>query len=352
MSERNGYFVVVEGNERTGKTTQLPLIEAELKARGYDVVVTREPGGTPFAETLRGLILDNSDNKNLDPVTELLLFTAARHDHYLKVVKPALDAGKVVLCSRGFFSTFALQVHPYGNEDLMSLFNHVTALSVGELGDIRPMMVNLTIDDATRDARFAERPIEDVIEGRGETYYAKVAEAYGLLESQPGTITKDGATEPKQLASEIVEELVVWFTEQDKRFEAAMTVEETPEATEAPGAAEQPTTESESDDTVDVEAIQVELNTELDRHAENLIEMVSEEDRYVMSVDWADQINLLRQWINIYIQEMSDKGRPLGREEAAHMVQKISDNLGALLGSWLTMRNIQTMVDKQAVTEA
>lgn len=352
MSNRQGYFVVVEGNERTGKTTQLPLLEAELKARGYEVVVTREPGGTVVAEALRDLVLDASDNKKLDPVTELLLFTAARHDHYLKVVKPALDAGKVVLCSRGFFSTFALQVHPYGDDGLMALFNHITSTSMGVLGDIRPFIVNLTLSEEERQKRFAERPVEDAIEGRGPDYQAKVAEAFGLLESQPGTITKDGALPAEQIAKETVEELVNWFADQDKRLEEAAALETQQQAMSEEEEEEQTSSSEEvvEDTPVDADAIKVELYTELDRHANNLQEMIPEEKRCALAIEWSEQIQLLRSWVDLHVTELSDKGIQHDRQTAATMVQRISDNMGALLGSWLTLRNIEDLVAHKTAT--
>lgn len=353
MSKHQGYFVVVEGNERTGKTTQLPLIEAELKARGYEVVVTREPGGTPFAEKLRHLALSASEEESLDPVTEMLLMATARHDHYVKVIKPALDLGKVVLCSRGFFSTFAYQVHPHGSEELMALFNHVTAVSMGILGDIRPMMVNLTLSEEERAKRFAERPVEDVIEKRDADYQTKVAEAYSLLENQPGTITKDASLPAEQIAKEVVEELVGWFADQDKRFEEAEAARIEQENVAAQAEQEdhvedEGVEESSEPELVDMDALKVELYTELDRHAVNLQNLIPEEQRAAMASEWNEQIQLLRGWVDVHMKELAEKEVQYNRQEAAVNVQKISDNMGALLGSWLTMRNIKDMLEYKA----
>lgn len=349
MSERKGYFVILEGNERTGKTTQLELVANGFRAKGYDVVTTREPGGTPFAEQLREMLLDNSDGKDLDPTTELLMFATARHDHYLKVIKPALEAGKVVVSSRGFFSTFALQVHPTGSEELMGLFNHVTGLSMAELGNVRPMIVNLTLSEEERTKRFTERPVEDAIESRDEIYQSKVQEAYDLLSNQPGTLSKDATTEPNQLAEEIVEELLVWFAEQDKRFEAeAITEDEDSEVAVDEATVEDIETEVSESEFVELSEVKEELQTELTRHGENLQAMIPEEQREAMSSEWNDQLSLLSKWIDIYIEETEEKAVRYTSEEAANTVQKISDNMGALLGSWLTMRNIQDMLDHKA----
>ncbi|NIA13489.1 MAG: dTMP kinase [Nitrospiraceae bacterium] len=107
MSGR-GLFITFEGVEGCGKSTQLERLKAHLESRGRDVVTTREPGGTPIAETLRGLLLDPA-NSAMAPVTELLLYEAARAQHVARLIGPALEAGQVVLCDRFADSTTAYQ---------------------------------------------------------------------------------------------------------------------------------------------------------------------------------------------------------------------------------------------------
>lgn len=103
MSE--GLFLTLEGIDGAGKSSHLDAMEALLKAQGRTVVRTREPGGTPLAETLRGLILEQP----MDPLTESLLVFAARRDHVTQVIEPALARGDVVLCDRFTDATFAYQ---------------------------------------------------------------------------------------------------------------------------------------------------------------------------------------------------------------------------------------------------
>ena len=93
-----GWFITFGGGEGSGKTTQIRRLEEHLRGRGLEVVVTREPGGTPVAEAVREILLDPS----LEPVplTELFLLEAARHDHVEGVIRPALARGAVVLCDR------------------------------------------------------------------------------------------------------------------------------------------------------------------------------------------------------------------------------------------------------------
>jgi dTMP kinase len=103
----NGHFVTFEGGEGSGKSTQLARLAARLAARGLDPLVTREPGGTPVAEGIRALLLDPA----LEPgaLAEALLMEAARADLVATVIRPALAAGRVVLCDRYADSTLAYQ---------------------------------------------------------------------------------------------------------------------------------------------------------------------------------------------------------------------------------------------------
>lgn len=104
---RRGLFITFEGGEGAGKSTQVRLLAEWLKAGGRDVIVTREPGGTPAAERLRELLLDPAID--LDPMEQVLLFYAARRNHVEKVIRPALASGCIVLCDRFADSTAAYQ---------------------------------------------------------------------------------------------------------------------------------------------------------------------------------------------------------------------------------------------------
>ena len=103
-----GKFITLEGGEGGGKSTQARLLATWLEARGQKTLVTREPGGTPLAEKIRGLLLNPVDGYP-DPLTEALLFNAARRDHLMRVIRPALAAGTHVICDRFADSTRAYQ---------------------------------------------------------------------------------------------------------------------------------------------------------------------------------------------------------------------------------------------------
>lgn len=101
-------FISIESVDGAGKTTQVKILVEKLRDRGYEVVLTREPGGTPGADQIRSMIL-GGDTDRWSPMTEVLLFTAARRDHVEKVIRPALQSGKIVISDRYVDSTRAYQ---------------------------------------------------------------------------------------------------------------------------------------------------------------------------------------------------------------------------------------------------
>lgn len=114
MTSRNrGLFITLEGGEGTGKTTQIEALSATLQDKGHDVVLTREPGGTPEAEKLRDLLVQR-DGGDWTPMAEVLLLFAARQMHITTLIQPALDAGKIVICDRFTDSTRAYQSYGHG----------------------------------------------------------------------------------------------------------------------------------------------------------------------------------------------------------------------------------------------
>ena len=99
-----GRFISFEGIDGSGKSTQARRLATHLEGQGHDVVLTREPGGSPGAEDIRALVLEGEPDR-WSPETELLLFTAARRDHLERTIRPALEAGKIVICDRFADST-------------------------------------------------------------------------------------------------------------------------------------------------------------------------------------------------------------------------------------------------------
>lgn len=106
---RKGRFITFEGGEGAGKTTLIQSLAEALSAQGYQVVITREPGGSPLGEKIRSLVLEKDAEVKISSKAELLLFLAARAQHLEEVIMPALKAGKIVLCDRFNDSTVAYQ---------------------------------------------------------------------------------------------------------------------------------------------------------------------------------------------------------------------------------------------------
>ena len=106
---KEGYFITFEGGEGSGKTTLLHQLAAYLTERGFEVITTREPGGTQLGETIRDLVLHHHSSMSIETETELLLFLAARAQHIKEKILPALQAGQFVLCDRFNDSTIDYQ---------------------------------------------------------------------------------------------------------------------------------------------------------------------------------------------------------------------------------------------------
>ncbi|NKB21911.1 MAG: dTMP kinase [Alphaproteobacteria bacterium] len=138
-----GVFITLEGGEGAGKSTQLKLLEQHLIARRIDVICTREPGGVPSAEIIRGLLVDGETDK-WRPLTETLLHFAARHEHIARLIQPALEKGQWVLCDRFADSTTAYQGYAQ-NIDLETI-SSLYRLVVGKLEPHLTILLDLPVE--------------------------------------------------------------------------------------------------------------------------------------------------------------------------------------------------------------
>jgi dTMP kinase len=159
-----GSFISFEGGEGAGKSTQIRRLADRLSAAGFDIVLTREPGGSPGAETIRELLV-NGDADRWSPVTETLLMYAARRDHLERVIRPALDRGAMVLCDRFADSTRAYQ--GAGGDAPASLIaaleDHVLAGSIPDLTLIFDIPATVGLDRAASRggaARFESKGLD------------------------------------------------------------------------------------------------------------------------------------------------------------------------------------------------
>ena len=165
----SGLFISFEGIDGSGKSTQVKRLEAQLRAQGRDVVVTREPGGSPGAEEIRALVLQG-DPDRWSAETEILLFTAARRDHLERTIRPALDAGKIVICDRFADSTRMYQGLSRG--DLRGTVDQLHDLMIGVEPDLT---VLIDMDPAEGHARAKGRQgIEERFEDFGADLQAQM----------------------------------------------------------------------------------------------------------------------------------------------------------------------------------
>ena len=205
-----GFMIVIEGVDHAGKTTQRELLAERLRKDGYDVVVTREPGGTPYAEKIRDLILFPGTEEPIYPETELLLFSAARLQHVRNVIIPAIQAGKVVICDRFVLSTFAYQVWPYVTEEdkeIMNLFYGLMPYVLGQC--IQPVTFFLNLPVEEREARAKARGKENNhLDNRSPEFYEKVNYAFSLTRNDPTTMEIDANRPVDVIANELYETTV------------------------------------------------------------------------------------------------------------------------------------------------
>lgn len=173
-----GKFITLEGGEGVGKSTQAKALAAALRARGIDVVETREPGGSEGAEAIRKLLLEGgADRWSME--AEALLFAAARADHVAKTIRPAVEAGNWVLCDRFLDSSLAYQggAGRLGFEAVRSLHDFGSA---GYLPD-RTLLLALPLSEASSRAVVRDRGEFDRIGGRSGLYHSSVAGAFETL---------------------------------------------------------------------------------------------------------------------------------------------------------------------------
>ena len=172
-----GLFLVLEGVEGAGKTTQARLLEEWLEGLGKSVTTTREPGGTALGEAVRAVLLERSELE-VPPESELLLVLAARAAFVKDVVRPALARGDVVVADRFSLSTFAYQGHGRGLD--LEEVRRLDAFARGGLEPDLTLLLDLPPDEGAGRQRAAGKG-SDRIEGAGEAFHARVASGYRAL---------------------------------------------------------------------------------------------------------------------------------------------------------------------------
>lgn len=189
---KKGLFIVLEGPDRSGKSTQAALLKTWLEGLGREVLVTREPGGTYLSEKIRKILLD--PKSNIEPMTELFLYETSRIKHTLEKIIPALKAGKVIISDRFTLSTTAYQGYGRG----LPLKTVETLNSIATLGLKPDLTVVMDIPDkifARRERAGEKLRGADRIEREPDSFRRRVNRAYKLLARKPG-ITRVNAGRP------------------------------------------------------------------------------------------------------------------------------------------------------------
>jgi len=170
---KKGRLIALEGPDGSGKTTQIELLEKHLKELSYEVVRTREPGGTEISEKIREIILDN-DNSDMSYMCEALLYAASRAQLVSEVIKPALEAGKMVICDRFVYSSMVYQGIGRGLG-----MDRIMSINKAALDGLKPdltFMITIPYEEGLK--RKKMQGTLDRLENSGDEFHKKVFQGY------------------------------------------------------------------------------------------------------------------------------------------------------------------------------
>lgn len=192
-----GIFITIEGGEGAGKTTLIETLAHRLEANGMAVVKTREPGGIPIAEQIRGIILDRA-NTMMDARTEALLYAAARRQHLVEKVQPALARGAIVLCDRFVDSSLAYQGHARGLG--MDEVRSINAFAIHDTMPDLTLYLDITPEAGLRRIHASEEEGREInrLDLEALSFHQLVREGYlHLHRTEPERIVKLNAEQTK-----------------------------------------------------------------------------------------------------------------------------------------------------------
>ncbi|MEK9950951.1 MAG: dTMP kinase [Curvibacter sp.] len=192
-----GLFISFEGIDGAGKSTHIEGLARAFRDTGRTVTLTREPGGTPLAETLRTLVL----NEAMDAMTEALLVFAARRDHLQQCIEPALARGEVVLCDRFTDATFAYQGHGRGYDlQALSLLERLVQAQPGSAALRQPeLTIWFDLDPAIAAERLAGARVPDKFEAQPVAFFRRVAAGYAArMQQDPERFARIAAAQSRE----------------------------------------------------------------------------------------------------------------------------------------------------------
>lgn len=198
-----GLFIVLEGPDGSGKTTQIELLKKYLEEKGLSYIITREPGGTPIGEAVRGIIL-NPDYGEMSDVTEMLLYAASRAQLMKEVIGPAIEGGKVVISDRFVDSSMVYQGIARGLG--ASVVSAVNAPGIGDYRPDRIFFIDIPEEEGLR--RKREQKKLDRLEQESVDFHRLVSAGYReVLKDRPEVVTIDGTLPVLKVQEIIVKEI-------------------------------------------------------------------------------------------------------------------------------------------------
>lgn len=205
--DTRGYLITFEGSEGSGKTTQVDRIAERFEKHNFEVLVTREPGGTPIGEEIRRILMHSEVGSAMTPEAELLLFAASRAQLVREVIKPAIDSGKVVLCDRFLDSTTVYQ--GVGRRIASEPVHMINEFAVGKMMPDVTVIIDIPAEVGLERARHRAGEMPDRMQQENIEFYRKVREGYLILaKTLPGRyIVVDGTKSIDEVEEAIWREL-------------------------------------------------------------------------------------------------------------------------------------------------
>ena len=198
---KRGKFITIEGQDGAGKSTNIAVIESFLQQQGISYIKSREPGGTPFSENIREILLNSSDTE-IGDTAELLLVFAARAQHIEQVIEPALTRGDWVLCDRFTDATYAYQ--GYGRGLDLQLVKQLESSVQGTLRPDLTILLDLPID--VGESRAGARSSPDRFEQQQQSFKQQVRDGYlSLAKQHPDRIKVIDASQTRPVVAESIE---------------------------------------------------------------------------------------------------------------------------------------------------
>ena len=209
MSEQQkGSFLTFEGPEGSGKSTVVYRVADQLIKEGHDVMVTREPGGSPLAEEIRNILLDRKE-LSIDRISEAFLFAAARHSHLDDVVLPALSKGKIVLCDRFIDSSMVYQGFAHKGWTGISEIREINALAIGSMMPSHTFYLKVEPQVGLDRIQANENREVNRLDEKSLEFHERVCKGYDVLAEHYSDriITIDASQKPEQVVVDCMKNL-------------------------------------------------------------------------------------------------------------------------------------------------